>query len=155
VNVPKNALFDDSENCFTPMSWDRTAYEWRAMLASPYCYNLTATQKHILVAMCWYGKKHGEDIFPSQKEISFRAGSSLTYVNATMQDAERKGWIIRDKISIYGGRARTLYHLTLPLGIFDATAMMKARFWLPPYKYEIEEQNDSVRLVPRTDLCSP
>ena len=35
------------------------------------------------------------DIFPSQREIAFRAGVTSKCVNASAQLAEKEGWIIR------------------------------------------------------------
>ncbi len=88
--------------------------------------------------MCSYGKKRGDDIFPSQRQIAFHSGVSLTYVNETMQQAEKDGWIIRYMMPIGGGQKRTAYQLAIPLGISDATTFLKSRFWLPPFKFILE-----------------
>ena len=153
-------LFHDSENCYTPLRWEYTAMEWRQLIRSPYC-DLTATQKLVLNCLADYGKRYGEDIYPSQREIAFRAQVSTTCVNQTMKLAERQGWIIRLFMQIGGGRKRTIYQLTIPLGVSDATALLKKRFWQPPYKYELERvtnentpENDEVKLVRRKDLRS-
>jgi len=104
--------------------------------------------------MCRFGKKFGEDIFPSQREIAFRAGVSTSYVNQTVQMAEKTGWIIRNMIPYAGVRSHTLYELSIPVGVHDATSLMRKRFWLPPYKHILVEKNDSVFLMPRTTHCS-
>ena len=128
---------DDQETIYTPLSWDRTALEWRAMIRSPYC-DLTPTQKHVLCVMCSYGKKRGEDIFPSQRQIALHSGVSLTYVNKTMRQAEKDGWIIRIMLPLGGSQVRTVYQLAIPLGVNDATTFMKASFWLPPFRFKLE-----------------
>lgn len=153
-------LFHDSENCYTPLRWEYTAMEWRHFIRSPYC-DLTATQKLVLICMADYGKRYGEDIFPSQREIAFRSQVSKTCVNQTMQLAEKQGWIIRLFVNLGGGRQRTIYELAIPLGISDATTILKRRFWQPPYRYEIDRviyenapEKDTVKLVRRTDSRS-
>jgi len=153
-------LFDDSENCYTPLRWEYTAMEWRHLIRSPYC-DLTATQKLVLNCLADYGKRYGEDIYPSQREIAFRAQVSTTCVNQTMKLAERQGWIIRLFMQIGGGRKRTIYQLTIPLGVSDATNLLKRQFWKPKYKYKLERvihenepEKDTVKLVRRTDLSS-
>ena len=139
----------DEDTIHTPLTWDLTAYEWRALIASPYCYNLTATQKHIVTVISFYGKKYGEDIFPSQREIAFRAGVSVTYVNKTAIDAASKGWLIREMTPSGGARVSTQYYLAIPVGVHDHTAFLKRRFWLPPYKYELLQENEGLKLVKR------
>ena len=99
--------------------------------------------------MCRYGKKWGEDIFPSQREIEFRAGVCKTTVNNTMQVAESQGWIIRHFSSSGRGYKRTTYELEIPTGLADATTFLKLRFWLPPYKYILERDEDRFTLVKR------
>ena len=153
-------IFQDSDNCYTPLRWEYTAMEWRHLIRSPYC-DLTPTQKLVLICMADYGKRYGEDIFPSQREIAFRAQVSKTCVNNTVKKAERQGWIIRIFMQLGRGRKRTVYQLAIPLGVFDATAFLKRRFWQPPYKWELARlvhdnapEKDTVKLVRRTDLSS-
>ena len=77
--------------------------EWRQLIRSPYC-DLTPTQKLVLICMCDYGKRYGEDIFPSLREIAYRAQVSKTCVHETVVLAEQKGWIIRIFMQLGGGR---------------------------------------------------
>ena len=148
---------DPEETVYTPLSWDRTALKWRAMIRSPYC-DLTPTQKHVLCVMASYGKKMGEDIYPSQRQLAKHSGVSLNYICQTMKVAEREGWIIRFKLPLGGGQERTVYQLAIPLGVSDATTYMKSHFWLPPFRYELERtkhedapEKDRVRLVKREE----
>ncbi len=62
------------ETCFTPVPWDRTAMEWRKLIGSPFC-NLPSGHKHVLTTLSRWGKKYGEDIFPSQREQAFRVNA--------------------------------------------------------------------------------
>ena len=71
-------------------------------------------------------------------QIALHSGVSLTYVNETMQQAEKDGWIIRIMMPLGGSRVRTIYQLAIPLGVNDATTFIKARFWLPPFKFILE-----------------
>ena len=129
-------LFQNSDDSLTPIPWEISAMEWRKVIGSPFC-DLTPTQKHVLTVMCRFGKKFGEDIFPSQRAIELRSGVSLRCVNNALQVAEKRGWIIR-RMSSNGGRyPHTSYELALPIGVADATALMKWNFWDPPYKYLI------------------
>jgi len=152
MNFDERPLFQDSDDCFTPLPWHRTAMEWRRLIGSPYC-DLLATQKHVLTVMCRYGKRHGEDIFPTQRAIAFRAGVCLDTVNQTMQRAEREGWIIRHMVGNGQGYKRTVYQLAMPAGIPDATACMRARFFDPPYKHKMVRHEDRVELVPLAETC--
>ena len=127
--------------------------EWRDLIASPFC-DLTSAQKLILIAMCLYGKKWGEDIFPSQREIAFRAGVTKGWVNQTMQKAENEGWIIRHMLGNGRGYKRTTYQLAIPAGIYDLTASLKRRFWQPPYKYALVRHDDRFTLEKRDLSCS-
>jgi hypothetical protein len=153
VSSAEEMLFRDDETAFSPIRWERTAMEWRDLILSRFC-DLTPAQKVVLVNMCLYGKKWGEDIFPSQREIAFRAGVSPQCVNNTMKTAEREGWIIRHMLGTGQGFKRTVYELAIPAGIHDATAMLKARFWQPPYKYELDRNETGFSLVPREPTCS-
>ena len=146
VNRNSTPLFQDSDTCFTPIPWEMSAMEWRKVIGSPYC-DLTPTQKHVLTVMCRFGKKWGEDIFPSQRAIEFRAGVSLRCVNETMQTAEKQGWLIRNMSSNRRGWRHTTYQLAIPTYLADATAFMKAKFWEPPYKYEIVRHEDQITVT--------
>ncbi len=128
--------------------------EWRNVIGSPFC-DLTPTQKHVLTVMCRYGKKWGDDIFPSQRAIAIRAGVSLRCVNRTMQVAEKLGWIIRFMSSNGRGYPHTTYKLAIPAGVANVTALMKAKFWDPPYKYEIVRHEDKITVVKLHDACLP
>jgi hypothetical protein len=142
----------EDETIYTPVPWDRTSMEWRYLIGSPYC-NLTPTQKHVLTVMCYYGKKWGDDIFPSQRSIAFRAGVCVTTANNTMKVAEQRGWIIRHMVGNGRGYRRTTYELSVPAGIADRTAFMKQRYWLPPYKYEVTWHDDQITLVALQEAC--
>ena len=137
---------DSEETIYTPVPWDRNAMEWRRLIGSPYC-DLSPTQKHVLTVMCRYGKKYGEDIFPTQRTIAFRAGTCTQTVTDTMKRAERDGWIIRHMRGTGHGYRNTVYQLAIPAGIADATACMKAKFFDPPYKYEMVRHEDRIELV--------
>ena len=143
---------DSEETIYTPVPWDRNAMEWRRLIGSPYC-DLSPTQKHVLTVMCRFGKKYGEDIFPAQRTIEFRAGVCLDTVNKTMQRAEREGWIIRHMRGNGQGYRRTVYQLAIPAGIADATACMKAKFFDPPYKYDMVRHEDRIELVRLKETC--
>ena len=158
INAPP--LFQDSDNCYTPLRWEYTAMEWRHLIRSPYC-DLTPAQKLVLICLADYGKRYGEDIYPSQRELAFRAQVSKTCVNQTMKIAEQQGWIIRFFMQLGGGRKRTIYTLAIPLGVSDATTFLKKRYWQPPYRWNLERvihenapEKDTVKLVRRTDLGS-
>ncbi len=142
----------EEETICTPVPWELSAMEWRKVIGSPFC-DLTPTQKHVLTVMCRFGKKWGEDIFPSQRAIEFRAGVSLRCVNKTMQVAEKHGWIIRYMSSNGRGYRRTSYQLAIPVGIADATAFMKSKFWEPPYQYEIVRHEDRITVIKLQEAC--
>jgi hypothetical protein len=138
------------ETIHSPVPWSRTAMEWRQLIGSPYC-DMTGTEKHVLTTMCRYGKKYGEDIFPSQRAVSFRSGVSLTYVSKIMKKAENLGWIMRSMIAVGHGRVRTQYKLSMPVGVEDASMFMKTRFWLPPYEYELQRTGGSIEMIKISD----
>ena len=123
------------ETNFTPVHWDGSSMEWRKIIGSPFC-SLPPSRKHILTTMARYGDTWGDDIFPSQREIAFRAGVTPKTVNKSMQEAEAVGWIIRRELAARGGYKRHTYELTVPVGVIDFTACMKRKFWEPPYKYK-------------------
>ncbi len=138
------------ETCFTPVPWDRTAMEWRKLIGSPFC-NLPSGHKHVLTTLSRWGKKYGEDIFPSQREQAFRAGVTQKCINRALKRAELHGWIIR--YSEFSGRGykRNTYELSLPAGLADMTVGMKHNFWTPPYHYKLVCHDGELFLEERND----
>ncbi len=139
---------DAKETCFTPVRWDRTAMEWRKLIGSPFC-DLPPGHKHVLTTLARWGKKYGEDIFPSQREQAFRAGVTTKCVNVVLNRAEQSGWIMR--YSEFGGRGyrRHTYELSIPAGLADMTVGMKHNFWSPPYLYKLVCRDDELFLDER------
>ena len=135
-------------DCFTPVHWDNSSMDWRKLIGSPYC-DLRPSQKHVLTTLARYGDKWGDDIFPSQREIALRAGVTPKCVTHAMQRAEKEGWIIRHLVGGGRGYKRSTYELSIPAGIFDATAFLKKKFWDPPYKYILVRHESSVSLTKR------
>jgi hypothetical protein len=122
--------------------------DWRKLIGSPFC-DLPPGNKHVLTTMARYGDKWGDDIFPSQREIAFRAGVTPKCVNYVMKKAEREGWIIRQFVGGGRGYRRTTYGLSIPAGVLYATTHLTIKFWEPPYEYTLERQDDKVSLVNR------
>jgi len=150
VNGPKNGspgTFLDGD-CFTPICWEGSSMEWRKIIGSPFC-DLPPGHKHVLTTMARYGDKWGDDIFPSQREVAFRAGVSLKCVNQVMQRAEKEGWIIRYVFGKGRGYKRTTYELAVPTGVLDATEWLDKKFWEPPFEYTLVRMNSKVSLVKR------
>ncbi|MCH9025500.1 MAG: helix-turn-helix domain-containing protein [Proteobacteria bacterium] len=124
--------------------------DWRKLIGSPYC-NLPSGQKHILTVMARYGDKCGDSIYPSQREIAFRAGVSQRTVANAMQRAEHEGWIIRHSEFGHQGYKRHSYELAVPEGVLNAVELMlKTRFWEPPYTHKLARQSARVFLVERS-----
>ena len=136
------------ETILTPVRWEGSSMEWRKVIGSPFC-DLPPGNKHVLTTMARYGDKWGDDIFPSQREIAFRAGVTPKCVNQVMQRAAREGWIIRYFPGGGRGYRRTTYSLSVPTGVFIATMHLKTKFWEPPFEYSLERQDDKVSLVKR------
>lgn len=156
MNEPKNGspgAFLDGD-CFTPIRWDGSAMDWRKIIGSPYC-DLRSGQKHVLTTMARYGDKWGDNIYPSQREIATRARVSPKCVNQVMKRAEKEGWIIRHFVGGGRGYKRTTYGLAIPAGVADATALLKKKFWDPPYRYTLARQDGKVFLVERPPTCLP
>ncbi len=143
-------LFDDSENCYTPVRWDGTSMEWRNIIGSPFCPLRPAT-KHVLTTLARYGDSMCNDIFPSQREIAFRVGVTAKCVNASMKRAETEGWIVRYEQGSRRGYKRHIYELCIPAGIFDRTTYLKRQFWRPPYEYRIVKRDDEYILEERAE----
>ncbi len=142
------ALFQDSDNCFTPVCWEGTAMEWRNIIGSPFC-PLRLGPKHVLTTLARYGDAMCNDIFPSQREIAFRAGVTPKCVNTSLKRAEKEGWIIRYEQGSRRGYRRHTHELCIPAGVFDRTTHLKKQFWKPPYDYRIVIQNDEYILEER------
>ena len=134
---------------YEPIEWE-DAIEWRRILGSPFCPLPTGT-KWVLTVLSRYGDKYGQNIFPSQRELSYRAVVSLKTVNHALQKAEQDGWIIRrPKDRPYGrGYLSHTYELTVPAFVADY-AVGRHKFWEPPFTEKIVKDNDTVRIVART-----
>ena len=134
----------------TPVPWDHTGMDWRKLIGSPYC-DLPSGQKHILTVMARYGDKCGDSIYPSQREIAFRAGVSQRTVANAMRRAENEGWIIRHSEFGHQGYKRHSYELAVPEGVLNAVELMlKSRFWEPPYTHKLVRQSAKVFLDKRS-----
>jgi len=148
INAPP--IFQDSDNCFTPICWEGASMEWRNIISSPFC-PLRPSTKHVLTTLARYGDSMCNDIFPSQRELAFRAGVTTKCVNASMQLAEKDGWIIRHEQGGRRGYKRHTYELCIPAGVFDLTSLMTKQFWRPPYNYRIVKRNNEYIRENRTD----
>jgi len=143
---------DANETFSTPISWDRSAMEWRKMIGSPFC-DLTPTQKHILTQTARYGDKWGDDIYPSQRQIALRAGVSTKCVCQTMKRAEAEGWMFRYMLSGGQGYKRTTYELAVPAGVMNVTVNLKNKFWEPPFKYKLVTNGDEKTIIEIGATC--
>ena len=132
----------------TPVPWDHTAMDWRKLIGSPFC-DLPSGQKHVLTILARYGNRRGGNIYPSQREVAFRAGVSQKSVTNTLQRAENEGWIIRHSENGSRGYKRHTYKLAVPVGVLDATQLLDTNFWEPPFIYKIVRQSARVILVKR------
>lgn len=132
---------------FAPDRWDGMSWEWRNVICSPYC-PLPPGHKHVLTTLALYGDKYGDNVFPSQRELAFRAGVSLKTVNHVMQRAEREGWLIRHERG--GGRSyrRHVYELAIPAYLADAIYRYP-KIWEPPYRLQLEEHDGDLILTER------
>ena len=148
VSSNVRALFQESDDCFTAVYWEGTAMEWRNIIGSPFC-PLRPGPKLVLTTLARYGDAMGNDIFPSQREIAFRAGVTSKTVNKSLIRAEKEGWIIRYEQGSRRGYRRHTYELCIPAGIFDRTTFLKKQFWKPPYEYRILIQNGEYILEKR------
>ena len=137
------------ENHFTPIHWDGSSLEWRRIICSPYC-DLPPGQKHVLITLALYGDKWGDNIFPSQREVGYRAGVSPKSVNANMQKAEKEGWLLRKTMGRQWGRGykQHCYELTIPFEVAELQAN-KRRFWNPPYEFKLVKKGKQVVKVQR------
>ena len=110
--------------------------EWRHIVNSPFC-PLRPGCKHILTTLALYGDKMCNDVFPSQREIAWRAGVTAKSVSKSMKLAEKDGWIVRNELGSRRGYKRHTYELCIPAGVFDLTTQLKRQYWKPPYKYRV------------------
>ena len=133
---------------YEPVPWE-VAYEWTGILASPFCTLPTGT-KWVLTVLSKYGDKDGQNIFPSQRELAYRAGLSLKTVNHALQLAETEGWIIRTPKDRPHGRGYKshAYKLAVP-GFVADYAIGKTRFWEPKYTEKLVKKGGCVSIVKR------
>ena len=124
--------------------------DWRKIIGSPFCA-LRPTHKHILTTLARYGDKWGDSIFPSQRELAYRAGVTSKCVNHALQEAARVGWIIRHEERAWRGYKRHVYELTIPAGVVDYTMCLKKKFWEPPYKYGAKHCKDKLVFEERSE----
>jgi len=129
---------------FEPVAWE-DSYEWKAIIGSPMC-PLSTSEKWVLTILSRYGDKYGDSIFPSQRELAYRADLTPKTVNKALQAAEQDGWIIRRVVDRPNGRGYLshTYELTVPAFVADY-AFGKGRSWNPPYKEKIVK-DDAGRL---------
>jgi len=133
---------------YEPVTWE-CPIEWRRILGSPFC-TLPIGTKWVLTVLSRYGDKDGRNIFPSQRELAYRAGVSPKTVNKALQLAEREGWIIRTLVDRPNGRGYKShsYSLTIP-GFVADYAIGRHNFWLPKYTERLVIEDDRVRIVSR------
>lgn len=148
MNSTVAPLFQDSDNCFTPIYWEGTSMEWRSIIGSPFC-PLRPSTKHILTTLARYGDAMCNNIFPSQRELAFRAGVTTKCVCNSMKLAEKEGWIVRYEQGNRRGYKRHTYELCIPAGIFDLTTRMRSQFWKPPYTHWIVKRDNEYVLENR------
>ncbi len=133
---------------YEPLPWD-DAIEWRRILGSPYC-PLRPGVKWVLTVLSRYGDKDGENIYPSQRELAFRAGVTPKTVNKALQLAEKEGWIVRTLKDRPHGRGYKSHSYTLAVPGFVADyAIRRHNFWLPKYTERLVIEDDRVRIVRR------
>ncbi len=150
VSSNVHPMFHDSDNCFTPIICEGTSLEWRNNSGSQFC-PIRPGPKLVLTTLARYGDAMGNDIFPSQREIAFRAGVTSKTVNKSLKRAEKEGWIVRYEQGSRRGYRRHTYELCIPAGVFDRTTHLKKQFWKPPYDYRIAIQNDEYFLEERLE----
>ena len=133
---------------YEPVRWE-DAIAWRRIIGSPFC-SLPIGTKWVLTVLSRYGDKHGQDIFPSQRELAYRAGVSAKTVNHALQRAEKEGWIIRTLKDRPNGRGYKSHSYTLAVPGFVADyAVGRHNFWLPKYTEKLVIEDDRVRIVRR------
>ena len=133
---------------YEPVPWE-VAIEWTGIIGSPFC-NLPTGTKWVLTVLSKYGDKDGQNIFPSQRELTYRTVLSLKTVNHALQLAEIEGWIIRTLKDRPNGRGYKSHSYTLTVPGFVADyAIGKHRFWEPKYTEKLVIEDDRVRIVRR------
>ena len=133
---------------YEPLPWE-DAIEWRRIIGSPYC-PLRPGVKWVLTVLSRYGDKDGQNIFPSQRELAYRAGLTPKTVNHALQFAEAQGWIIRNLVDRPNGRGYKSHRYTLSVPGFVANyAVGRHKFWEPKYTEKLVIENDRVRIVRR------
>ena len=138
---PRNDLYE-------PFPWE-DVIEWRRIVGSPYC-PLRPGAKWVLTVLSRYGDKDGQNIFPSQRELAYRAGVSPKTVNKALQLAEAKGWIIRTLVDRPNGRGYKSHSYSLAVPSFLADyAMGKHQFWLPKYTEKLVVESGRARIEKR------
>jgi len=136
------------DDLYEPLPWD-DAIEWRRIIGSPFC-PLPIGTKWVLTVLSRYGDKDGQNIFPSQRELAYRAGVSPKTVNKTLQLAEKEGWIIRTQKDRPNGRGYKSHSYTLAVPGFVADyAIGRHNFWLPKYTEKLVIEGGSVIVVKR------
>jgi len=106
--------------------------------------------KWLLTVLSLYGNKDGENIYPSQRELAYRAGVSPKTVNHALQLAAAKGWIIRNLVDRPHGRGYKSHSYTLTVPGFVADyAVGKRRFWEPKYTEKLVIDDDRAKIVRR------
>ena len=137
----KNGLYE-------PLPWE-DAIEWRRIIGSPFCPLPTGT-KWALTVLSRYGDADGQNIFPSQRELAYRANVSLKTVNHALQLAEAEGWIIRTPKDRPHGRGYKSHSYTLAVPGFVADyAIGRHKFWEPKYTEKLVKERNHVRIVKR------
>ena len=133
---------------YEPLPWD-DAIEWRRILGSPYC-PLRPGVKWVLTVLSRYGDKDGENIYPSQRELAFRAGVTPKTVNKALQLAEKEGWIVRTLKDRPHGRGYKSHSYTLTVPGFVADySVGRHNFWLPKYTEKLVIEDERVKIVLR------
>ena len=150
VHVANVAEFPQPQQEPTPDSipWG-SAMEWRRILGSPYC-PLRPTTKWVLTVLSRYGDKYGHNIYPSQRELAYRAGVSAKTVNAALQKAEKEGWVVRKEMGRQWGRGykHHVYELTIPAYVWDLKGNIR-QFWEPPHREKLVKKGEHVHVVDR------
>ena len=133
---------------YEPVPWE-VAFEWTGIIGSPFCTLPTGT-KWVLTVLSRYGDKDGENIYPSQRELAYRANVSVKTGNHALQRAEKEGWIIRTLKDRPNGRGYKSHSYTLTVPGFVADyAMGRHNFWLPKYTERLVIEDGRVMIVSR------
>ena len=136
------------DDLYDPVTWE-CPIEWRRIVGSPFC-PLRPGVKWVLTVLSRYGDKVGQNIFPSQRELAYRAGVSPKTVNKALQLAEREGWIIRTLVDRPNGRGYKSHSYSLAIPGFVADyAIGRHNFWLPKYTEKLVIEGDRAMVVSR------